>query len=662
MRRVAEAIYERVEEPICLDADEADLSAALELSFLESNDDGITFSDPEVRRDYLVRHAANLALQAWDAPEVFADFFEEAQYRTLNFGTRREVTAVVLLVLAGDHGKDVVGRVGEIARLGAEDVGRNHLFWSLYDPFCKVLPELDVDPGKLADTLESVFEATTGDLAGGFVYGAVEKLASRSQADAEALYEAFSSRSNSPVVTFTMNALVGLAAFDLPEAHRCALELTEADHPTMRRAGVAALGVFDYEVGGYHDLLALTWERLQALKAGGNPETDYVLARAYGNLLGQKPEASEALVEMADRPDPAVQTQVASVLHQRARDAHGETWYKSALLTLARVPTSQAETWGELDHCAARCARDAPDLVIEFTEAAALSRDYGGGKRTELPEMLGTAFSQLLRHHPERVQAALTRWFASSELRLHRAARDVIHRYYNPIETKVAPLSLSKMVLDGLAEQTVAYVLQRIMGHVALGGRLLAGLLLSALRREPCSPSLAEFVAAALGGHVLYNFPGEAGDYLRSRVESEDAPELEANVARAALERSETYYESRKDLPAVKELQPPSQRVYLLRLAQNKRQAAAVEEADKHSVVMSLATRIPLKYGRGFFMEQGEDFTEPSGLGEISYSMEMPRGELIDPVGQEIRRMEWRSVGLDGEDLSQDDTDEDTST
>jgi hypothetical protein len=660
LQQVAKAIYDQAEEPVRLNRDEANLSAALELGFLQSSDDGITFSNPEVRRDYLVRHTVDLALQAWDDPKMFADFFQDAQYRTLDFGTRREVTTVVLLVLAGDHGKDVVGRVGEIARSGIENERRNHLFWSLYDPFCEALPELNVEPDKLADTLESVFEATTGDLAGGFVYGAVEKLASRSRADAEALYEVFASRPDSPVVSFTANAFVGLARFDLPEAHRRALELTEAEQATLRRAGIAALGVLDYKGGGRPDLLVRTWKRLQALKAEPDPETDYVLARAYGNLLGQKQEASEALVEMAGRPDPAVQTQVAFVLHQKARDSHHDPWYRGALLTLARVPTSQAEAWGELDHCAARCARDAPDLVVEFAEAAVLSRDYGaGGKRTELPEMLGTAFSQLLRHHPERLQAALTRWFASSKLRLHRAARDVIHRYFNPIETDVPPLGLSKPVLDELDEQTVAYALQRIMGHITINGRLLASLLLSALRREPYSPDLTEFVAAALGGHVLYNFPGEAGDYLRSRAESDEVPEMESNVARAALERAEAYFEARKDLPTLKELRPPSQRVYLLRLAQNKKQAAAMEEPDKHSVVMSLATRIPLKHGRGFFMEQGDDFTEPSGLGEISYSVEMPRGELIDPVGQEIRRMEWRSIGLDEEDLSQDETDED---
>lgn len=283
LQRVAEVIYDQTEEPVRLDGDEANLSAALELGLLESSDNGITFSDPDIRRDYLVRHTTDLALQAWDDPEMFADFFEDAQYRTLNFGTRREVTTVVLLVLAGDHGRDVVGRVGEIARSGIEDEGRNHLFWSMYDPFCKALPELDADLGKLVDTLESVFEATTGDLAGGLVYGAVEDLAARSRANAEALYDVFTSRPDSPVVSFTANALVGLTAFDLPEAHRCDLDLTRAEQSTLRRAGIAALGRFAIRIVEAADLLEAAWEHLDALKAEQDSE---IPVRARSRVRG----------------------------------------------------------------------------------------------------------------------------------------------------------------------------------------------------------------------------------------------------------------------------------------------------------------------------------------------------------------------------------------
>lgn len=653
LQRVAAAIYDRTEEPVRLNGDAANLRTVIELGFLHGNDDGITFSTLDVRRDYLVRHIVDLALQAWDDPVLFANFFQDAQYRTLDFGTRREATTVVLSVLAGDHGKDVVGRVAEIARSGAENEGRNHLFWSLYDPFCKALPDLDVDPDKLADTLESVFEATAGDLVGGLVYGAVEKLAARSYADAETLYDTFASSPDSPAVSFTSNALVGLANFDLSEAHQHALDLTDSERFTLRRAGIAALGRFDYAGGERPDLLESTWERLQDLKATRDPEIGQALARAYSDLLVQKPEATEALVELAARPDPTTQHQVAAILSMQDEGIRSEPWYRSALLRLALVPASHVGTWRELDHCAFACAKDDPELSVEFMEAVVIGRDYGVQDEGELPEMLSSTFSELMVNHPEAFSIAVTRWFASKERRLHRAARDVVRHYQgHTIEGGSPWPKLSKPVLDSLDEQTVVYTLQRIMGHITLGGHYLAALLLSAARRESCSPDLLNFVVWALGENVLYNFLGEAGDYLRGRVDAENAPETEREIAQAALDHSEVYFEALRNLPRLEEFRPPSRRLYPLRRAHLKQQAAISEEADKRSVLASLFPRIPLKYGRSFFMEKDGEYTEPSELEEISHSVELPRGELIDPIGQQIKRLHWQSAGLQEDDDS----------
>jgi hypothetical protein len=663
LQRVAEVIYDQTEEPVRLDRDEANLSAALELGLVERNDDGVMFSDPDIRRDYLVRHTTDLALQAWDKPAAFADIIDDAQHRTLALGTRREVTTVVLLLLARDHGKNVVGRMGEVARSGSKSEGRNDLFWGLYHPFCEVLPELTVEPRDLPDTLEAVFEATSNDLAGGFIYGSVEKLAARSRADAEALYDVFTSRPDSPVVAFTGNALMGLTRFDLPEAHRRAFSLTEAQQPTLRRVGIVALGRFDYASAEDPDLLESTWERLEILKDQPEPEVGQALARAYGDLLGQKQEAAGVLVEFAARPDPATQHQVCAILSMQGDQARSEPWYRSALLRLARVPASHVGTWRELDHCVFVCTKDDPELAVEFMEAVVVERDYGArGEEGELMEMLGSTFSELMVNHSAVLAAALTRWFASGERRLHRAASDVV-RYHqgHTIDGGRPWPELSKPVLDRLDEQTVVYTLKRIMGHITIGGHYLAALLLSAVRRESCSQDFLNFVTWALGEHVLYNFLGQAGDYLRGRVDADDASEAEREVALAALDHSEGYFEALRNLPRLEEFRPPWRRLYPLRLAQLKQQAAISEAADEHSVLASLFPRIPLKYGRSFFMEQDGGYTEPSELAEFSVGTELPRGELIDPVGQQIQRLHWQSAGLkDVEDNAQNELDEDT--
>jgi hypothetical protein len=640
-------VYEQDGKPANVAASDDSPNAALELGFLERNDDGIVFSDSALRRDYMVRHASDLALAAWDDPGAFAAAISDAQRHTTNCGNRRELATVLLLVLAQDHGKDVVRRVGELARVGNESDARSQPFWDLYGPFCKALPELDINTEDLADALEAVFEATVNDLTGGFIYGAVEELASRSRADAEALYSAFASRPDSPVVSFTANALMGLSRFGLPEAHGRAVDLIGAEQPSLRRAGIAALGRFDYAGGEAVDLLEAAWERLEALKAEQDSEIDRALARTYGDLIDQKRQgATEALVELSAREEPVAQIQVASVLFREAHEAYGEPWFRRALLNLARVPTSRAGTWRELDHCTARCVEHAPDLVVEFMEAAVVSRVYGTEDReAKLPKILDVTFSRLVQHHSETLKAAVTRWFASSEYRLHRAAANVVHDSYDLLSTEQPWLVLDKQILDTLDEQTAVYTLQRIMGHV-VSSRPLAALLLSAARKESCSSAFLNFVTEALANYVLYNYPVEAGGYLRSRAESGETSDAELKVAEPALRHSDAYLKALNDLPRLKEFQTPSRRLYLLRLAEHKQQAAIMEEANRQSVVMSLATRVPLKYGRGFFMEREGSFTEPSNLSSFSHSVEMPRGELIDPIGQAVQRMEWQSASL----------------
>ena len=647
LQLVTEAVYERTTEPVDSAAAEADLRAAAKMGFVENGNQGTSFVDQDVRREYLIRHVAAITLPVWEEPAGFAEAMADAQRRTSTYAGRREVTTAVLLVLACEHGKDVVGRVGVLARSAAKQGrGQDWHFWQLYNPFCEALPDLEIEPHRLVETLEAVAETAANDGTAGLVYNAVEMLAARSRAKGDALYEAFASRPDSPLITFVPPVLVGLARSNLEEAQRRALDLSVGTDPAVRRAGITALGLFDYSCDARGRLLATTWERLERGRSEPDPEVDYTVARAYGNLLDQKPEAKETLVDLSVRSDAAVQGQVAWLLFRRSDEAHGEPWFREVMLNLAGAPTSHVGVWQNLDHSLYRVAREDPDLAVEFMEAMVVSRDYGAeDEARELPEMLHGAFAELVRHHPGAIGEAVTRWFASSELRLHRAARDVVHATYDITSEKQPWLRLSKPVLDRLEERTVVYALQRIMGHV-LTSRPLAALLLSATRRKSCSRVFLGFIAGALSGYVLYNYPHEAGDYLRKRLEAEDVSETEAEVARAALGQSDAYLATLDSLPVLKEFQPPTQHLYLLRLAEHRQQTQMMDRAKQSSVLLNIMPELPLKYGRSHFMERDDGFTEPSELSPFSVSAEKPRGEVLDPVGQMFRRLGWQSVGL----------------
>jgi hypothetical protein len=247
----------------------------------------------------------------------------------------------------------------------------------------------------------------------------------------------------------------------------------------------------------------------------------------------------------------------------------------------------------------------------------------------------------------------LTQWVASRKQYLHFLAFDLNSYFYcipvkvgDTLETSKNPtLVLSKEVLDTLDEETTSYVLCRIAGYV-IDASSLCALLLSALQREPLLQPIIELVTELLISYVLFNYPGEAGEYLKNKAKADDITEIEAKVIQEALSQSQSYLENRTKLPRLKEFQPSTQKAYLYRLAKWKQQKEMSERAEEHSVFRKIMPSVLFLYGKATVTEREGKFTDPIPFVSISASTEIPQGELIDPIGQAYLRIWWQNIGL----------------
>ncbi|MDP9309691.1 MAG: hypothetical protein M3R24_02135 [Chloroflexota bacterium] len=620
-----------------------DLGPAADIGFLLVNDDAISFTHEELLYQYTVRHAANLLGSTWDDLVGFVESFKSVEHRGINFGTRREFGSGVLIVLANEDQRDLVHRMAEIAELASTDENGRHAFWALYPPFCKALPEINADPQNVASASKVILQAGTGDLMGGLLYGAIEQYASTSAETADDLYQVFIASPDPISADLAIRALCGLATSDILEAHQRALGLTCSNSPAFRHAGIVTLGRLAYSTPGTEAMLAETVTRLDELRVASATTDAPALAQAYGELLPHEPGAAQALIELAGRSDAEVQHAVAWILSRHADKEQNKEWVIEALLELAEVSSENIGTFRYLDQCASDLISMDLNAVLEFIEALILGRSYGSGTtHTTLPKMLEVTFIELYQNHMDALNNLITCWFASNDRRLHRAARDIIE---HPETERPIRFQLSKPVLDSLDEENVAYIVMRVAGYGIFGPQL-AALVLSAVQREPCTPDLQAFVTDMLCNYVLYNNPGGAGTYLSERLKAQDATETEITVAQNACERARVVEEARQALPPLKEFQPSSHHVYLVRLAEQKQRARMMEQVEKDSVLLSLVHKAPLKYGRAFFFERDGTFSEPVPLHSFAQSVELPRGELIDPVGQANLRIHWQSVGL----------------
>ncbi|NJM23385.1 MAG: hypothetical protein HC907_34490 [Richelia sp. SM1_7_0] len=642
---VAAKIYEQTEQNVSEpQSDEINLSKALELGLLASNDGKIGFSDPEVLSDYLVRHAVDLALVAWDEREKFASVFDDIYRCSIRINASRKITGIVLLVLNYEYKKDIVGYVADIARLDNAREQRDRSFFNVYNPFYDVLPQLNFEFESLVDALEPMYKTSNGYR----ISSIVENLAALSGNNADFLYKNFIERPESPIGELAFDALLGLAKLDLQEAHHRAMALTYSEQPTLCRSGIAALGVFEYDTGEQNDLMQITLNRFNDLKGKLNADIEIILVRAYGNLASKSEEAASCLVEFASSHDTAVHNEMSSILFQKGNKAYNSPWYKESLLHLVRAVSFPAQILETLNYCIEHYAKNDLNTAFQVIELIALGWDYSrSGRETTLPQMLNSTFIELYNNHINALNAAITRWFSSSDIRLHLAGSNVINFFNSiPVNDDAAALNtndndefhsihsrgdrhqettevvrkkafanrvftLSKEELDTLDEQTVACVLYRLAGYIT-DARSLAALLLSAIKREPYSHNIAKLIVGLLSEYVLYNYPHETGDYLKFRIEDSDVTSEElVNIIEEALNRSDAYFEARQKLPRLKELQPPSQRTYSLQLAKWKQQNAMMEETQQRSVLSSLFPTVNLKHGRAVSYERDGDFTEP---------------------------------------------------
>jgi hypothetical protein len=626
----------------------------------------ISFSSDELRREYLVRHAESLLQGRLNTgPEGFASSFRTVSNRAVQLGGVGEnIPEIILLLVAAGRAERILSLFGELAKRAVEEdreSGRSP-FWDLYQPLTNVLHRLDVGPEEVAQNAAPILKASSRDMMGGQLHGAVEKMARQSEERAYELYDTLISHPGPPVKSLAADALEGLSAWDFEKAHRRAIRLTEEEIPILKRVGIVSLGKVDFG-GRDHSFLRETWERLKKLAREPDEETDYVLVRTLGDLLtafesttgtegGEIPgtnRVGEVLAEMAGRADQRVKHAVAQVLFLRGEDHLHSDWYQRALLQVADVPSTHAQTIRHLDASARRfldAEHPSPEKALDFLREFVVRRTNGG----KPDELLSGMIASLRDNFFGEFRSELTRWLASSEPDLHRMAANM-YKHFDQIEAgedSGRRFHLSKEVLDDLGEQKVVHVVKRACGYVAGGGTLLADLVISALYREPSSDELMSFVGDMLTEHVLYNYPEGGRDVLEDYAEDTEKA-LIVEVARKALKESARYYEELQDLPHLKEFRPPSRRKYLLRKALHDQQTKIKEQAWEQSDILSLFSHQPLKYGRAFFSDHGpEGFSEPARLGRFSHSTEMPRGANIDPVGMEYQRFRWRQAGLEG--------------
>lgn len=195
----------------------------------------------------------------------------------------------------------------------------------------------------------------------------------------------------------------------------------------------------------------------------------------------------------------------------------------------------------------------------------------------------------------------------------------------------------------GLRDAEYPYLARKVVASFFLKPLLMASLLASLLRSAPAD-AIAE-VEEVLVDSVLKNYAGSTRKHLDPIAADEADPS--APAVRRALAAQDEYLEGLKSPGSVPELHPSERERQLEWERHTDSMTDAMRKARKKSIFAQIATESVLLYGRRAVSWVERPGEEPrrmeSTLGSIGTSFEMPRIDIVDPVGLQIMLLAFRA-------------------
>lgn len=231
----------------------------------------------------------------------------------------------------------------------------------------------------------------------------------------------------------------------------------------------------------------------------------------------------------------------------------------------------------------------------------------------------------LISGPPERLSRIVVKWLQIGSLRLCEGLANALSRHdmNGPVlELQSGDLSISPVVQ--------LFICRKAIGWFFLMPKTAASVLVSVLR--VCDDDTAQEVQKLLVDPLLLNYSG-----VREYLQKLAADDTARNRVEQVLAQNESYLEALRAILLIKELQPSEHHRQIERLSMADQMRDANKKAQDQSVLLNLVKRSVLLYGNrslSFIKNQENEFRPMEiDLKRFGVSFEMPRMELVDPVG-----------------------------
>lgn len=295
--------------------------------------------------------------------------------------------------------------------------------------------------------------------------------------------------------------------------------------------------------------------------------------------------------------------------------------FQAVTVALEHVPPENLGTIRDLDialHQLLGTPRE--NLILQL-----LTAKLADGRLT-LENFQSTA-GELRQAEPGRLYQLIVSWLLTGNL----ALCDNLHYLIRFGDKHAFQANIASL---GLSAAQQVFVCRKAIGFLFTSPVACSSILVSVLRGD--SKDAIDGVAELLFDPLLVNYGGEAVDYLKS-IPTDDPAHVHVQKA---LKRHEAYIVGLKGVGVISELHPSEYQRDVVNQKSHDLMRSAQKEAEGKSVFLNLVHRSTILYGKRsltyIFDDDGSSRPVAMDLHSTGVSFEMPRHEIVDPVGLDL--------------------------
>lgn len=494
--------------------------------------------------------------------------------------------------------------------------------------------------GNLSKFCRTQAIATKGDMASGMFYSILENWLSRHPDTAREILHSECGRIDDDTVNLFSAALLALASETPQEAVKLLLdEGTTGDclelHHKLWICGRLLL---------FPQVPSAEQDRLQLFILNGFAQPDNVIRlQAIGaatTALHLSDKFDKVLREAATVGEQPVLAAIGNALFLHSTELFEQGKFLIWLPLLTQLDSEHS--LDGLDFVlsnALEISAETQDLIIEFLSSWALKH----AEDSPIDKKFSRIFDQCLlkiSEQPALLARVITNWLNHDDRKLAAVAAGAL----GELEIRGGPpVHFDRSILETMSVEDLVFIGRRLLGFVHSTNQLLS-LSLSMVNVTPehlrrIIPLLRTLIVDEIG----YDYPSTTLKALEALIQTDISQEIleAANQWKTSLEDE---IKETEELPRLNELKPSTHLQRQFVLARAKQMEKSREEAAEQSIFRQIATQIPLKAGKGCFSYHDGNFGNTNHLSSFSYSIELPRREVLDPVGYAIRGYHLRTT------------------